>query len=170
MQKGLLAAIAVLWIGVGIAGAQAPQRPAHQFAKGQKVEIKSQRDWQAVTIVRREGDWYLVSHERTNWREWVEYWRIRRLRTTTDDLPPIQSHGFVHNNEPPPTARVSPKPPPGDQLSWASERVKAAQQADAPPAPGVPAAPGANDAPAPGLPDTTGAPAPPPIQLEIDPA
>lgn len=170
-------ALAGLFVLVSVASAQVPQRAGHNFANGQKVEIKVQHDWKPVTIVRREGDWYLVSHERTNWREWAEYWRVRRLRTTTDDLPPIQSHGFVRNNEPPPTAKVAPKPPAGDQLSWASERVKAAQALDAPPAPAAPAAPDATTTPgAPAAPADPAVPAPPapadtpPARtLELDP-
>jgi hypothetical protein len=113
-------------------GTTPPPRPRPAgpvWTQGQKVEVKSHSNWDEATITRRQGDWYLVTYSRTNWKEWVENWRIRRLNAKDDDLPPIQAHSHVRGNEGPPAAAVPPKPPKSDDLSWASDRIKQAEQA-----------------------------------------
>jgi hypothetical protein len=126
-----IVSVAVMSAGpVQSASVQATTRPAvprPAFAKGQKVEFKDNRRWDQGIVVREQNGWYMLEIGATKWKQWVEGWRIRKLKSTQDDLPPIQGHGWVEPNQPPPSVALPPKPEKSDDMSWADTRIEQAK-------------------------------------------
>jgi hypothetical protein len=76
------------------AQAQAPQadQKADQKPKvkdwpaQQEVEVKWGGNWRKATIINRRGEWYLIQYNPGRFREWVEFWRIRKIGDTDDPI------------------------------------------------------------------------------------
>jgi hypothetical protein len=96
-------------------GRAEPAKVIPRWVSGDKIEYKSGPFWGKGSIVNKRGGWYFVEKEGWKQREWVEYWRIRNLGATEDEIGNADSWGQVRNGEGPP--RQDPGDPPAKNES-----------------------------------------------------
>ncbi len=95
-------------------GAPATTKPAAKaratFDINQHLEAKWGGSWRAVVVNNtRAGGWYLVTYTPGSSQEWVEWWRLRRLGSTSD-IPTASPNGFYRKGGDTPRADAGDGP------------------------------------------------------------
>jgi hypothetical protein len=106
-----------------------PKPPAiPNWAQGSKAEVKWGGLWFEVSIVNRRGEWYLIEYTRDKSREWVEYWRIRKIGDTTDAIGHARPNGRWRAGDNPPREKAGEPPEPIGASPRSAEQKKAMEQ------------------------------------------